>query len=213
MFATGSALNHRSVRPGECVTWAGRTRARRNRQRPLVVPWSSCIGPPLRCHGPRRCERRRASLSRTATVTSRQSVHALKRNAALRAQAARCAPVSRHGGQAGLPRLQNVQRARTGRGQDHLRIPALSDTPVWLDHAESAWLGGSRCPQRDSNPRQLERAVTWAASRWGPASRVLRARGAAEVSSPRTAAPRSFPSGRSGEPLRSRRHRQGCRSR
>ena len=27
----------------------------------------------------------------------------------------------------------------------------------------------SRCPQRDSNPRySLERAVTWAASRWGP---------------------------------------------
>jgi hypothetical protein len=31
--------------------------------------------------------------------------------------------------------------------------------------------GGARCPQRDSNPRySLERAVTWAASRWGPAA-------------------------------------------
>ena len=29
----------------------------------------------------------------------------------------------------------------------------------------------NECPRRDSNPRySLERAVTWAASRWGPAS-------------------------------------------
>jgi hypothetical protein len=31
------------------------------------------------------------------------------------------------------------------------------------------------CPQRDSNPRYgLERAVTWAASRWGPGLSVER---------------------------------------
>ena len=51
---------------------------------------------------------------------------------------------------------------------------ALDDRPVPLNHATAAWLSGSRCPQRDSNPRySLERAVTWAASRWGPGSRVL----------------------------------------
>ncbi len=34
----------------------------------------------------------------------------------------------------------------------------------------------SRCPQRDSNPRYgLERAATWAASRWGPAGQHTRA--------------------------------------
>ncbi len=35
----------------------------------------------------------------------------------------------------------------------------------------------AQCPQRDSNPRYgLERAVTWAASRWGPAARIPPAR-------------------------------------
>ena len=35
------------------------------------------------------------------------------------------------------------------------------------------------CPQRDSNPRySLERAVTWAASRWGPARQCRGASGA-----------------------------------
>src|SRR2546426_7674908 len=35
-------------------------------------------------------------------------------------------------------------------------------------HGESL-AAGRQCPQRDSNPRYgLERAATWAASRWGP---------------------------------------------
>src|SRR6476646_415850 len=43
--------------------------------------------------------------------------------------------------------------------------------------AVSAWLRGSGCPQRDSNPRyHLERVATWAASRWGRPSEDTRGR-------------------------------------
>ena len=60
-----------------------------------------------------------------------------------------------------------------------MSLRGSSDTGVWLNHAVLAWLAGRICPQRDSNPRcSLERAVTWAASRWGPARIVSVAAGA-----------------------------------
>ena len=65
----------------------------------------------------------------------------------------------------------NPDPAPTQHGTAHLALLGSAAPP---NHAPATWLRCSECPQRDSNPRySLERAVTWAASRWGPASRVL----------------------------------------
>jgi hypothetical protein len=70
--------------------------------------------------------------------------------------------------------LQNVQRARTGLGQDQVRLRALDDRPVPLNHAAAAWLGGSRCPRRDSNLRYHHERHWQASPRLS--TRVARAR-------------------------------------
>jgi hypothetical protein len=76
----------------------------------------------------------------------------------------------------GAPRRR--QRAlRVGyaaRSEDRTRDRTICALPPPMAHltpfqAKSGELLSARCPQRDSNPRySLERAVTWAASRWGP---------------------------------------------
>ena len=55
---------------------------------------------------------------------------------------------------------------------------SVASTRAIIRHLEDRFGGLMlECPQRDSNPRySLERAVTWAASRWGPRSESRDAR-------------------------------------
>ena len=113
------------------------------------------------------------------------------------------APSRAHGAQrAAAWATSSYSEAHCARGAVIRRVPPEErrrSAPRWegvLQCLSRALLEDSRgflhvswtCPQRDSNPRYgLERAVTWAASRWGPVGSVegLRATSPSTLAPPR----------------------------